>query len=50
MKLYKDAGIRDVRMVLYPHGRHEILNESERDDAMKAIADFIKETIGDERR
>ena len=30
--LYQNAGIRDVSMKLYPGDRHEILNESDRED------------------
>ena len=28
---YKDAGIQDVQIKLYPGDRHEILNETDRD-------------------
>jgi len=35
---YRRAGIRDVRLVLYPGGRHEMLNETNREQVM---ADFI---------
>ena len=35
---YTSAGIRDVRLELYPDGRHEMLNETNRDDV---TADFI---------
>jgi alpha-beta hydrolase superfamily lysophospholipase len=35
---YARAGITDVRLKLYPDGRHEMLNETNRDEVM---ADFI---------
>ena len=35
---YRRAGVRDVRLVLYPGGRHEMLNETNREQVM---ADFI---------
>ncbi len=35
---YRRAGVRDVRLELYPGGRHEILNETNREQVM---ADFI---------
>ena len=35
---YTRAGIADVRLELYPDGRHEMLNETNRDEVM---ADFI---------
>ena len=47
-KLYLDSGIRKVEMKLFPNGRHEILNEPEREEVMKTISDFIGKVIGED--
>ena len=46
VKLYKDAGIKDVRLILYKNGRHEILNDVMRYDVIKDVSGFYKEIIG----
>ena len=46
-KLYKKAGIEDVRLVLLPDDRHEILNELDRDVVEKTMGAFILEAIGE---
>ena len=46
-RLYKKAGIHDVRLVLLPDDRHEILNELDRDVVEKTMGAFILETIGE---
>lgn len=43
--LYKNAGIKDVRVKLYENGRHEILNDSMKEEVMKDVADFYKEFV-----
>ncbi|MDY5932250.1 MAG: alpha/beta hydrolase [Candidatus Ornithospirochaeta sp.] len=45
--LYRKAGIRDVRIKLYEGGRHEILNETNRDEVTRDIADFYSEMMRD---
>ena len=47
-KLYLNAGIKRVEMKLFPGGRHEILNEPERQEVMKTISDFISSVIGED--
>ena len=44
-ELYRKAGIKDVRLVLLPDDRHEILNELDRDVVEKTIGAFILETV-----
>ena len=39
------AGLHDVKMRLYPAGRHELLNEINRADVYKDILDWINEKI-----
>ncbi len=41
--LYKDAGIKDVRLKLYKDGRHEILNDVMRDEVMNDVLSFYEE-------
>ncbi len=38
---YKALGLRDVEFVLYPEARHEILNETNRDDVHQLIVDWL---------
>jgi alpha-beta hydrolase superfamily lysophospholipase len=40
---YKRAGIKDISMKLYPHDRHEILNELDRHDVYSDILRWIDE-------
>ena len=42
LKMYKDLGVKDVSRVLYPHMRHEILNETERDKVVNDIIEFLE--------
>ncbi len=41
--LYKDAGIKDVRVKLYKEGRHEILNDKMRSEVVSDIISFLEE-------
>ena len=45
--LYRKAGIEDVRLVLFPDDRHEILNELDRDVVEKTIGAFVLEAVED---
>ena len=38
---YRTAGVRHVEMHLYPLARHEILNETNRDEVMKDISTWL---------
>lgn len=40
-KLYKEAGVKDVRCHLYPGARHEILNETNRNEVYNDILNFL---------
>ncbi|NBI06981.1 alpha/beta hydrolase [Senegalia massiliensis] len=40
---YKDIGIKNVNIKLYPGGRHEMLNEINRKEVYNHITDWIKE-------
>ena len=43
--MYRKSGIEDVRLVLFPDDRHEILNETDRDVVEKTIGAFILEVV-----
>jgi alpha-beta hydrolase superfamily lysophospholipase len=38
---YRDAGVADVTVTVYPGARHEILNETNRDDITSDIIDWL---------
>jgi alpha-beta hydrolase superfamily lysophospholipase len=40
-KSYKEHGIKDVQVILYSQGRHEMLNEINRDDVQRDIAGWL---------
>lgn len=42
---YRKVGIQDVSMTLYPGARHEILNETNRDEVMNNILDWIEARV-----
>ncbi len=44
-KAFCDAGLLDVKMRLYPGGRHEMLNETNHAEVYKDILDWINEKI-----
>lgn len=43
---YREAGLRDVMVKLYRDARHEILNETNRDEVMADVVDFLNRTVG----
>ena len=43
---YRDAGVRDVRAILYPGARHELLNETNRDEVTADVLAFLERTVG----
>lgn len=42
---YKNYGIKDVTYKLYKDGRHEMLNEINRDEVMKDVVDWLNKQI-----
>ncbi len=42
---YQKAGLKQVSMKLYPEGRHEMLNETNREEVMDDVIEWIKTTI-----
>ncbi len=43
---YRDAGVQDVTVTIYPGARHEILNETNRDDVTADVLSFLDRTVG----
>ena len=43
LKMYKRLGVKDVNAIIYPHMRHEILNEDDKDLVIKDIIAFLDE-------
>lgn len=43
---YRAAGVTDVTTSLYPQGRHEMLNETNRDEVTQEILGFLGRTVG----
>lgn len=43
---YREAGIADVEAHLYPGARHEVLNETNRDEITADIIAFLDRTVG----
>jgi alpha-beta hydrolase superfamily lysophospholipase len=43
---YRDAGVRDVQAILYPGARHELLNETNRDEVTADVLAFLDRTVG----
>ena len=41
-KAYDRAGIEDVTVLLYDEGRHEILNDTEREDVIQTVLDWME--------
>lgn len=41
-KVYRDSGITDVQVVLYPEGRHEMLNEVNREEVHRDILAWLR--------
>ena len=46
-RLYRKAGLKDVRMRLFPSDRHEILNELDKDDVIACMIGFIDSVLGE---
>ena len=44
-KLARSAGLDDVQVKLYPHMRHEILNEDDKAQVMEDVASWIEERM-----
>lgn len=43
---YREAGVLDVQAMLYPGARHELLNETNRDEVTADIIAFLGRTVG----
>ena len=43
---YLDAGVRDVQVRIYPRARHELLNETNREEVTADVMAFLNRTVG----
>ncbi len=43
---YRTAGVQDVTLTLYPGARHELLNETNRDEVTRDVIAFLDRTVG----
>ena len=43
---YRDAGVADVTVKLYPAARHEILNETNRDEVTGDVVGWLRKRVG----
>ncbi|WP_426451906.1 lysophospholipase [Paenibacillus sp. S-38] len=48
--LYKAIGIKDVTVKLYPGGRHEMINEINRDEVTRDVLDWLEAHLDKEKR
>ncbi|GMA21572.1 alpha/beta hydrolase [Arsenicicoccus piscis] len=46
---YREAGLTDVTVTIYPEARHELLNETNRDEVTAEILAFLDRTVGSGR-
>ena len=42
---FRDAGVKDVTMKLYPGGRHEMLNETNRDEVYADVLSWLEKHL-----
>lgn len=42
---YRDAGLTDVTLLVYPGARHEIFNETNRDEVTAAVVDWLSRHV-----
>ena len=42
---YRDAGVQDVTVTIYPEARHELLNETNREEVTADILAFLSRTV-----
>ena len=42
---FKDAGVRDLTVKLYPEGRHEMLNETNRQEVWDDVLSWLEKHL-----
>ncbi|NOU98978.1 alpha/beta fold hydrolase [Paenibacillus planticolens] len=50
IRMYQELGLTKVSSKLYPGGRHEMLNEVNREEVMADLAGWLDQQVGEERR
>ncbi|MDQ6895457.1 MAG: alpha/beta hydrolase [Actinomycetota bacterium] len=46
VRRYEDAGLEDVTLVVYPDARHEVFNETNREEVVAGLMAWLDEKIG----
>ena len=46
----RQAGIKDVQLKIYPEARHELLNESNRDEVTAHLIDWLQQALSHSRQ
>lgn len=46
----REAGLRDVQLKIYPEARHELLNESNRDEVTAHLIDWLQQALSQGRK
>ena len=46
VRRYEDAGLEDVTLVVYPDARHEVFNETNREEVVAGLVAWLDEKIG----
>ena len=42
---FRDAGVKDLPVRLYPEGRHEMLNEANRDEVYRDVLSWLERRL-----
>lgn len=42
---FRDAGVKDLTVRLYPEGRHEMLNEANRDEVYRDVLSWLERRL-----
>ena len=46
----RQAGLKDVQLKIYPEARHELLNETNRDEVTTHLIDWLQQALSRDRR
>jgi alpha-beta hydrolase superfamily lysophospholipase len=46
VRRYEAAGLEDVTLVSYPEARHEVFNETNREEVFAGLVEWLEEKLG----
>ena len=46
VRRYEDVGLEDVTLVVYPEARHEVFNETNREEVFAGLVEWLHEKVG----